>query len=193
MNKQRQLQRKQAEEQEARRRRLIYIGLGAAVVLILVGLGAFFLQPQAVQGGSAVGAVTCSDIQTVPDLGRAHLQPGQPYNYPNNPPTSGPHDPVPYPPGVYRSPIPVTQEVHSLEHGYVIIHYNGIPADQVQRLGALAQQDSFKLVVSPFPTMPYKVSLTAWDHLQTCDGVDPQVIKNFIGEFRDKGPEQTPM
>ncbi len=83
--------------------------------------------------------------------------------------------------------------MHSLEHGYIIIHYNGISATQVQQLASLAQQDPRKLIVSPFPTMTYKVSLTAWDHLQTCTGVDPQVIKNFIGEFRDRGPEQTPM
>ncbi len=100
---------------------------------------------------------------------------------------------MPYLPGVYDSPIPVTQEVHSLEHGYIVIHYNGITGNQVQQLASLSQQDPRKLIVSPFASMSYQVSLTAWDHLQACDGVDLQVIKNFIGEFRDRGPEQTPM
>ncbi len=65
--------------------------------------------------------------------------------------------------------------------------------DEIQQLVSIAQQDPRKIIVSPFPSMSYKISLTAWDHLQSCDGVDVQAIRNFIGEFRDRGPEQTPM
>lgn len=194
MKKQRQQAREQARLKQQRRRRLTFLAAGVAVALGAIALGLFLLQPKTAQSGSAVASGNCSGIQTVADQGRTHLAQGQAYNYGgNNPPSSGPHDPNPYSAGVYDNPIPETREVHSLEHGYVIIHYNGIPADQVQQLRAIAQQDPRKIIVSPFPTMPDKVSLTAWDHLQTCGGVDVQVIRNFIAEFRDQGPEQTPM
>jgi uncharacterized protein DUF3105 len=194
MKKQRQLQREQARIQQARRRWLMYIGGGLVVALGVITLGLFLLQPRTAQGGSTVASANCSDIHTVADQGRTHLNPGQSYDYGgSNPPSSGPHDPEPMPPGIYDNPIPETREVHSLEHGYIIIHYNAIPADAVQQLASIAQQDRRKIIVAPFPSMSYKISLTAWDHLQTCDGVDEQVIKSFIAEFRDQGPEQTPM
>ncbi len=89
--------------------------------------------------------------------------------------------------------IPETREVHSLEHGYIIIHYNGIPAEQIQQLAGLVRADSFKMILSPLPSMQYPLSLTAWDHLQTCKTVNVPVIRSFISRFRDHGPEQTPM
>ncbi|MGB8647456.1 MAG: DUF3105 domain-containing protein [Anaerolineae bacterium] len=152
------------------------------------------MQPKPAQGGSTVALATCGDIQTLADQGRTHLNPGQSYDYGgSNPPSSGPHDPEPFPQGIYDSPIPQTREVHSLEHGYIIIHYSGIPTDALQQLASIAEQDPRKIIVSPFRSMSYKVSLTAWDHLQTCDGINVQAIRSFIVEFRDRGPEQTPM
>ncbi|MGE5141382.1 MAG: DUF3105 domain-containing protein [Rudaea sp.] len=194
MNKQRELQKKQAQLRTSRRRRLLYLGAGLVVALALLTLGLGIVFARAEVGNGATAMAGCSPIQTTPDLGRTHLNPGQSYNYGgNNPPTSGPHDPDPMSPGVYDNPISETREVHSLEHGYVIIHYNGIPADQVQQLGSIARQDPRKVIVAPFPGMTDKISLTAWDHIQTCGGVNVQLIRSFIAEFRDKGPEQTPM
>jgi hypothetical protein len=72
----------------------------------------------------------------------------------------------------YDTPIPAVREVHSLEHGYIIIHYKDIPSDEVQQLAALVGADSWKMILSPLPSMAYNVSLTAWDHVQTCGGVD---------------------
>lgn len=134
----------------------------------------------------------CGDVETLPDEGRGHIQPGETPVYQQVPPTSGNHNPDPMPPSIYDTPIDVTREVHSLEHGYVIIHYNGIPAEQIGRLRAIVRADSRKLILSPYPNMPYKVSLTAWDHRQTCDGVNTDAIRAFINTFRDQGPEQTP-
>ncbi len=194
MKKQRQRQREQARLQQARRHQLIYIGAGLVAALGAIALGVFWLQPKSAQSGSTLASANCSDIQTVADQGRTHLNPGQSYDYGgSNPPSSGPHDPEPMPPGIYDSPIPETREVHSLEHGYIIIHYNEIPTDEVQQLASFVQQDPRKIILAPFPSMSYKISLTAWDHLQTCGGVNVQAIRSFIAQFRDQGPEQTPM
>src|SRR4051794_28421072 len=43
--------------------------------------------------------------------------------YPSTPPASGPHNPTPLPAGLYDSPPPIDQAIHSLEHGGVIIWY----------------------------------------------------------------------
>lgn len=64
--------------------------------------------------------------EAVADLGREHKsrEELEKVIYNSNPPTSGPHDPDWTRPGVY----PVSQDkfklIHSLEHGYIIIHYN---------------------------------------------------------------------
>lgn len=97
------------------------------------------------------------------------------------------------PPGLFDSPIPAAREVHSLEHGYVVIHYNGLSSGEIQQIANIANKDDCKIIVSPYPNMPYRMSLDAWDHLQTCDGVNESAIRSFINQFRDQGPEQTPM
>ena len=57
------------------------------------------------------------EVQTIPSEGRAHLDPGEKWDYGHYPPTSGPHDPVPVRPGFYRKPQAPEKLVHSLEHG----------------------------------------------------------------------------
>ena len=41
---------------------------------------------------------------------------------------------TPLPPGVYQTDQDMRALVHNLEHGYVVILYKGIPADQVDQL-----------------------------------------------------------
>ena len=50
-------------------------------------------------------------------------------DYPTVPPTSGDHNPVPIEPGIYRSPPPLGESVHLLEHGGVIVWTNGLSTD----------------------------------------------------------------
>lgn len=80
-------------------------------------------------------------------------------------------------------------EVHNLEHGYVIMHYNNISAEQVEQLGEIVRRDFRKLILAPFPSMTDKITLTAWNHIQVCTGVDGEAIQMFIDTFRDQGPE----
>lgn len=187
----RQAQREQERAQRARQRRFIYLGVGLVAAVIIIGAAVLVFSPKPVASGQ-VALGTCSPIETPPDGGRDHLQPGQTPSYTSNPPASGAHNPNPQPPGIYDSPIDPTMEVHSLEHGYVIIHYNGIPSDQLQQLKDLVSRDPRKMILSPYPSMPYKVTMIAWDHLQTCTGVSGQDISSFVAEFRDQGPESTP-
>lgn len=175
-------------------RGVFYVGSGLVVLIAFATLVLAIVGLPAEVGGSAAATANCEHIQTTADQGRTHLNPGQAYNYGGSyPPSSGPHDPDPMPPGIYDNPISETREVHSLEHGYIVIHYNGIPAAEVQQLGSIDQQDQRKIILAPFPSMSEKITLTAWDHIQICGGVDIQSIGSFIARFRDQGPEQTPM
>ncbi len=64
-------------------------------------------------------------VQTFEDLGREHLAPGQTYDFYNSdPPTTGPHAPLPAEWGVHD--LPVAREVlpHNMEHGGVVVLYD---------------------------------------------------------------------
>ena len=55
---------------------------------------------------------------------RTHIPEGSPTNYKFNPPTSGDHYPSWITKGVYDTPRPDGNLVHSLEHGYIIFWYD---------------------------------------------------------------------
>lgn len=187
----RQAQLRAEQERKAKQQQYLLIGGGlAAAVIVLVGVF-FLLNPRQVTPTST-GSANCDNLQTLEDEGREHLTPGQTPTYKTIPPTSGTHNPVPLPSGVYDANVDVTQLVHSLEHGYVILYYNGIPQAQINSLVNIQNSDSFKVIVAPYPNMPYKVALVAWAHRQTCDGVNEAAIRSFIAQFRNQGPEQAP-
>ncbi len=179
---------------EARKQRTRLIGMGVVGLLIVVGI-VYYLWTALTPATAAVADIapgTCGPITNPPDEGRAHLVPGETPTYQSNPPSSGTHNPNPLPAGVYSTPVDVTMEVHSEEHGYIIIHYNGISQGEIQALQQIVERDPRKMILSPYPSMSYKVSLTAWDHQQVCNGVNPQAITSFVALFRDKGPEDVP-
>jgi hypothetical protein len=123
----------------------------------------------------------CTGVQSPPDEGRTHLQDGQSYSYPQQPPTSGPHDPTPLGAGVYSTPQSETNMVHSLEHGAVEIYYeatgaNALPTDVVAALRGVARG---KVIMTPAPqelsapldtdkTFTVSLALAAWDRLLQC-------------------------
>lgn len=166
-------------------------GMIAAALLLGAGILYPMLQPS---GPTSVGSAACDNLQVMEDEGRAHLQPGDPVPaYKSVPPTSGTHNPVWYPAGVYDRTADITMLVHSQEHGYVILYHNGISQEEVQQLIRIQQSDPFKLIVAEYPNMPQKIAIGAWGHLQNCSGVNEQTIRSFIAQFRDHGPEMASM
>ncbi len=191
--KQKQLERRARQAQQERQRLLVYVGIGVLAALLIIGFVVFQLLPsQSATAGTntkSASAGVCSNVESVADEGRNHLVAGQTPVYTGNPPSSGTHNPIPLDAGIYDKPVDVTMQVHSEEHGYIIINYNGVSQDVVQQLTNIVQSDPRKVILAPYPNMPYKISLTAWDHQQTCTGVNAQAITSFIAEFRDHGPE----
>jgi hypothetical protein len=187
----RQAQLRAEQEKKKKQQQYLLIGGGVgAVLIILVGALLLVNQPRT---ATSTGSAPCANLQQMEDEGRGHLNPGDAIPaYKSNPPTSGTHNPSWYPAGVYDNNADVTQLIHSLEHGYVILYYNGISQGEIDQLVNIQRSDPFKMIVAPYTNMPYKVAITAWARLQTCDGVNEQAIRSFTAQFRNQGPEQAP-
>jgi len=86
-----------------------------AVILLIAGLGWWMYKGIADLPGIAVS-----------DQGRDHKSNEENANfvYNSNPPTSGPHNADWIRAGVYASPQDKYKLIHSLEHGYIVVHYN---------------------------------------------------------------------
>ncbi len=186
-------------KQRAQRSRYMYMAAGVVAIVILVALalmGSGILNPAVPPPPVAAsdGSATCTALQTFPTLSRDHIQPNQPHPpYSSNPPTSGWHWANPQDWGIYTTPQVQEQLVHNLEHGGIIVQYNGLSDADVQRLTNLVSRDNYHMILAPYPGLTdAKVALTAWDHLQKCTGVDENAINAFINSYRDKGPELVP-
>lgn len=180
-------------EQERKRKQQQYLLIGGGVVAALVILaGVFFLLNPPARTPTSTGSASCDNLETPADEGRGHLTAGETPTYKQVPPTSGTHNPVWAQAGVYGDNVDVTQLVHSLEHGYVILYYNGISQAEINQLTSIQQSDPFKMIVAPYPNMPAKVAIVAWDHKQMCSGVNEPAIRSFVAQFRNQGPEVAP-
>lgn len=130
-------------------------------------------------------------VETFPDMGVQHLASGSPApKYNSDPPTSGPHDPSPAPCGIYRRPVPDTGQLHSMEHGAVVIQYHpDLPSDQVAELEGIDWSPVDEVIVAPRPDNPAPVALTAWTKRLLLDQVDVEVLTAFEREFGNRSPE----
>jgi Protein of unknown function (DUF3105) len=185
-------QARQAALRRYRRQRMVRRGLvwgAAAVVIVLV---AYLFQRGGSSGSGALTKLTtntaaaagCTALEKPPDQGRAHIPSGSSYTYQQQPPTSGPHDPAPLPAGVYTTPQPETQLVHSLEHGAVGFTYEGsgpnaLPSDVVAALKSVANGNgrvitapASETLSAPLDDKSFTPSLAfaAWDRLIQCPG-----------------------
>lgn len=141
--------------------------------------------------------VGCSAVQTVELQGRDHVADGTTVDYKTDPPTSGDHFGHWQPPsvGVLTEPVQNEIQVHNLEHGHVIIQYQGLTAAEQKELLDVAVADPFMMLTAPRPSMKHKIALTAWLTIQTCDTVPANVkdvVRAFVRAHRDHAPESIP-
>lgn len=139
--------------------------------------------------------------ETFPDLGRDHLSdadavavingtmPGPDYN--SQPPTSGIHTPVWAQCGIYKQEIPGAVQVHSLEHGAVIIQYHPeFDPDGVLAIEEFARAKGSHIVVAPNDALPAPIVLTAWTVREQLQVADVDAMDAFWVEFANEGPER---
>jgi hypothetical protein len=195
------LRREQERARKQQQRRTLLIGGGVlAIVLVaaIVVMASGVLNPSSpapAQVAQAAGPVTCTPVQTLPELSRDHIPEHAAHpDYNSNPPTNGWHWANPQNWGIYTTQQFQEQLVHNLEHGGIVIQYNNLVPSDVQRLTNLVSRDSYHMILAPYPGLPAgeRVAFTAWTHLQSCDGIDEKAIQAFINAFRDKGPELVP-
>lgn len=145
------------------------------------------------------------------DLGREHVPVGTKVDYNSNPPTSGPHYEDWIKAGVYDSVKEDGYLIHSLEHGYVVMHYRCSEKSESQQVSSTGSAElseecktrqsqlakvfdkkgKRKLVVVPRPNLDTSFALSSWNWLDKFDQFDVSRVEQFIDTHRDQGPEKT--
>lgn len=123
-------------------------------------------------------------VETFPGLQPVHVPDGTPAEYNSDPPTSGPHSGTPAPCGIYRQPVPDVNQLHSMEHGAVVVQYD--PALSEAEIALIEDIDwgpADEVIVAPRPGNPAPVALTSWTKRLLLDQVDVEVITAFDREF----------
>ena len=128
--------------------------------------------------------------EEISDLGNEHLD-TEPTNYIWNsrPPTSGPHAAGIAQWGEHEETVPEWQQVHNLEDGGVILHYNcpdGCPETVNELRDIMNEVGRDSLILEPYPNMDTKIAVTAWTRLLTLDEVDQDQIIDFIEVYREQ-------
>ena len=110
---------------------------------------------------------------------------------PGAPPTGGPHYAPPQALGIYDSPVPDGNAIHSLEHGIVWISYHPdkVDAAGVQRLRDLVKQYANDVILAPRADNATAVAAASWGRLLKQDNLDTDELKRFITTNRNRSPE----
>jgi hypothetical protein len=186
-------------EKKRRQRTLLWTGVAVVSLLALIGLIVFMGrdEPQADNQQVSAEALAAGreqagseGVKTFPMAGQDHIQANeQPDNWNSNPPTSGDHLATPLPPGVYDNEQDMRALVHNEEHGYVVILYKGIPADQVDQLRQFVEaRDGSKLVLAPYSGLESNgVALAAWQNLEILQRVNMDVVQAFVNDYMVPG------
>lgn len=163
--------------------------------------------------GGAAGAPTigplgpCNAFITEQPLASAtHVPVCTPIPYATNPPSSGPHYPIPAFQKTYDVPVPRGFWVHNMEHGAVVFshHCPSGCADQVA--AAQAVIDAYptdpactdtdagaprRILMLPDPELDVPFAASAWGWTLRADCFDPVVFGDFLKEHYGKAPEST--
>ena len=183
--------------------------IGAGVIVLLI-VAIFGLRQAGVLGlgpavptaspGPTIGTIDPTDqargVQEA-DQGNTHVNPGTPVTYTGPlPPISGSHWPQPAAPvkaGIYDQQIPFEATTHNLEHGGIVIVYNGLSVGELAQLKQFVT-DTLKTKYTKVLLEPYtglqgaKVTLVAWDWRLNLQGVDATSMLKFITVHYD-GPD----
>lgn len=176
--------------------RLLAIGGVLLVGVVIIGLVLLL-------GGDSSESVGTQQ----PNDGTEHVAPGTVFPddqrpYSSTPGTSGPHwDPSGLANwGVYTTPQPEEQLIHSLEHGGVIIWYDAdaLEADQVAELAQYVERQNaagisgrYKFILTPWdgPDFGHPIAVTAWRQLLYLDEVDVGRVDEFARAHYGRAPE----
>lgn len=164
-----------ARARRNRNRRILYTSL---VLVVVGGLLSLILW----------NILTPLPGEYVPTQGNAHITEAQigRFTYSTIPPTSGPHLGSLARWGVHYEPIPNELQVHNLEDGGVIVHYDCPEgcSDLVAQLEEIVEHYDEGVILAPYPGMDTRIALTAWQRIDRFDGFDAERIERFVHAYR---------
>lgn len=172
----------------AGRRRITWpVVIGLAVALVV----AFFIVRSLEIGAPGERIAVAGVGQHVPE--------GRAVQYNSVPPVGGAHWPSPASWGASATQLPDERAVHNLEHGGIVIDYNGISADDLTKLKSLLSSyprdryNEVKLVIQPYDKIaPGTIALTAWGWRQLLTSYDAQTIRAFLDAHMNRCCESVP-
>ena len=139
---------------------------------------------------TVTGSGGCSPVEEVDvELAGQHTDEDfEAADYPTNPPAGGNHNPTPIEAGrFYPEPPPLGESVHLLEHGAVIGWTNGLSKADLKvvedEFNGVFQDGYYQLAVVENPELEVPFALSAWGAVQTCEQLDPAVIRPFVEEW----------
>ena len=158
------------------------VGIFAALLIVIV-LGEVISVSDDIEG-----------VDRSPDQGRRHLAAGELFDdYNSNPPTSGPHEAVGVPAGVYGPDEPTPfdftptapQLLSVLEAGGIVIHYHPdlLPEPDLELLRANVRAlGNLNVILTPNPTIDTAIAATAWTHILAISDLEDDFIER-VGIF----------
>jgi len=195
------LEEQKRRQRAKKKRQAIVIGI---ILVVLVAGGVFgFVRSQAGKvGADELRAAGCEDVEELEEQKGEHIDsqpPPERVPYNSEPPTSGQHrggGTAPW--GIHDEQIEPELYVHNLEHGGIIIHHNDLPDDELEGLEDLV--DSYPVigqgtgvVLMANPDVESPIVMTAWARMQTCERYNEKVVRAFIKEYCEQGPEKFPL
>ncbi|WP_296668098.1 DUF3105 domain-containing protein [Demequina sp.] len=186
-------------EQRAKQVRVRVLTWGA-IALVVGGLAvatAFIIANASAEREqiAEAAAAPIDGVEEQPDQSASHV-PALPEPTPNLatgvllPPSGGDHDPAWLNCGVYDSPVPTANAVHSLEHGAVWVTYApGLGEADVAALRTSVEGYAYS-ILSPFEDLAAPVVLTAWGVQLEVDSATDERVDVFLAKYVQG--EQTP-
>lgn len=126
--------------------------------------------------------------ESIADQGNQHLTSltEEHIAYNTRPPTSGPHLNQKAPWGVSDEQIPDELQVHNLEDGGVIIHYDPEKVDDATKTSLIniVSRYADKVILESYAKLETPIVLTAWARIATLEAFDENEITSFISAYR---------
>ncbi len=197
-------ERRRRSDSRKRRKRTIYISGGT--VLAVIFILSLTLGPGLARNIQSNDANTTENtlntggpVPLDPDDGREVISTDATgVGYSTKPATSGQHwlgaetpagTSAPARWGAYDIALPDEVLVKNLENGGIGLHYN-CPEGCDDVIAALKEvAPATQYIISPYPDMSSKITITAWRHHLNLDTFDRAAIADFINAYLDRAPD----
>jgi hypothetical protein len=206
---------KTRKDERARRGLVLLVAALAALIAVAGAAAAYFVLRDTTSASEdvqksfrAIPGCTFRTFKALPAGVHLPNPDKTPKQWNSFPPTSGPHYGQWVIWGDYDSPVRLTESVHNLEHGGIVIFYGrNVSQAQIEQLRRFYRDDPVAMLLAPLPKLGNKIALSAWyaplaedgkprpqanGILAECTRFDEGAFKAFRKAYRFHGPERSP-